>query len=293
MRAVVPHGMKRSLAGLLAVLLLCGVFAGCKIEMPDDVAESVLAAASQGAETDSSALEELTSEGTSAGETPSDTTASQEDGGTSSSAAAQAEAPSVEQQSTAASLTVPSQTHAPSNPDPGTAPSDTAASVSSRETAASSHPAPVDQESQVVDEKTKYTCTLSIRCDTILDNMDRFNQNKLSVLPKDGVIYAERTVTFYEGETVYDVLVREAKRKRIQTDIINYSVYSSAYVRSINNLYEFDCGEGSGWMYRINGWFPNYGCSRYRLKQGDKIEWLYTCELGRDIGREEDGAWQS
>lgn len=98
MRAVVPHGMKRRLAGLLAVLLLCGVFAGCKIEMPDDVAESVLAAASQGAETDSSALEELTSEGTSAGETPSDTTASQEDGGTSSSAAAQAEAPSVEQQ---------------------------------------------------------------------------------------------------------------------------------------------------------------------------------------------------
>ena len=43
------------------------------------------------------------------------------------------------------------------------------------------------------------------------------------------------------------------------------------YIEGINNLYEFDCGEQSGWMYSVNGWFPNYGCSRYQLKDGDVV----------------------
>ena len=34
----------------------------------------------------------------------------------------------------------------------------------------------------------------------------------------------------------------------------------------------------------VNGWFPNYGCSRYQVQSGDVIEWLYTCDLGADVG---------
>ncbi len=37
-------------------------------------------------------------------------------------------------------------------------------------------------------------------------------------------------------------------------------------------------------MYRVNGWFPNYGCSRYAVQAGDVIEWMYTCDLGSDVG---------
>ena len=44
-------------------------------------------------------------------------------------------------------------------------------------------------------------------------------------------------------------------------------MYNSAYVEGINNLYEFDVSQGSGWMYRVNGWFPNYGCSRHALQK--------------------------
>lgn len=36
--------------------------------------------------------------------------------------------------------------------------------------------------------------------------------------------------------------------------------------------------------YKVNGWYPNYGCSRYQLKAGDVVEWRYTCDLGHDIG---------
>ena len=54
-------------------------------------------------------------------------------------------------------------------------------------------------------------------------------------------------------------------------------MYGSYYVEGINHLYEFDCGSQSGWMYKVNGWFPNYGCSSYKLKDGDAIVWSYTC----------------
>ena len=36
--------------------------------------------------------------------------------------------------------------------------------------------------------------------------------------------------------------------------------------------------------YSVNGWFPNYGCSLYQLKDGDVVEWRYTCDLGEDLG---------
>ena len=59
---------------------------------------------------------------------------------------------------------------------------------------------------------------------------------------------------------------------------------SSIYIQSIDNLYEFDGGKDSGWMYSVNGVYPNYGCGSYKVKASDVIKWRYTCNLGRDIG---------
>ncbi|NPV44855.1 MAG: DUF4430 domain-containing protein [Firmicutes bacterium] len=145
-------------------------------------------------------------------------------------------------------------------------------------------PKPVEWQDVTINREKKLTCTLSVTCKTILDNMDKFNKDKLEVLPPDGIIYETKEVTFYEGESVFDVLLREMKKNKIQMEFEMTPVYNSNYIEGINNIYEFDCGELSGWMYRVNGWFPNYGCSRYMLKDGDVIEWIYTCDLGRDIG---------
>ncbi|MGN0711791.1 MAG: DUF4430 domain-containing protein [Anaerovoracaceae bacterium] len=144
-------------------------------------------------------------------------------------------------------------------------------------------PVPVEPQTVTISDK-ELTCTLSVRCDTILDNMAWLDKEKVELVPKDGVIYAERTVTFYEGESVFNLLLREMKKNKIHMEFTNTPMYNSAYIEGINNLYEFDCGELSGWMYKVNGWFPNYGCSRYQLKQGDKVEWVYTCDLGVDVG---------
>ena len=105
------------------------------------------------------------------------------------------------------------------------------------------------------------------------------------LVPDDGVIYAKKKVKFYEGESVFDVLKRETQKKRIHMESSFTPKYNSAYVEGINNLYEFDAGRYSGWLYKVNGWYPNYGCSRYLLKDGDVVEWQYTCDGGRDVGR--------
>jgi len=144
--------------------------------------------------------------------------------------------------------------------------------------------APVEPEDQQIDTSKTYTCTFSIECSTILNNLSMLDPAKLEMVPSGGTILAKTTVTFYEGESVYDVLQRVCRDKGIHLESSWTPIYNSAYIEGIHNLYEFDCGEGSGWMYRVNGWYPNYGCSRYVLQQGDLVEWRYTCDLGVDIG---------
>lgn len=139
--------------------------------------------------------------------------------------------------------------------------------------------------SEVPDE---LTCTVSIRCNTILDNLSKLDSDKVKIIPADGVILAEQTVTFEEGENVFDVLMRVTKDHKIHMEYMSTPIYKSAYIEGIANIYEFDCGELSGWQYRVNGVFPSYGCSRYTLVPGDKIEWVYTCDLGKDVGGYQD-----
>ena len=144
-------------------------------------------------------------------------------------------------------------------------------------------PLPVEPQNVEFSDVT-HTCTLSVRCDTILDNIDWLDPDKVELVPEDGVIFPATEVTFYEGESVFNVLQREMRKAGIHMEFEDTPMYNSAYIEGINNLYEFDCGELSGWMYKVNGWFPNYGCSRYQLQAGDVVEWVYTCNLGIDVG---------
>lgn len=128
-------------------------------------------------------------------------------------------------------------------------------------------------------------CTISIVCDTILNNMDNLDAGKEAYVPANGTILATSSVEFEEGETVFDVLNRVCEYAGIQLEYSWTAIYNSYYIEGINNLYEFDCGNESGWMYKVNGWFPNYGCSSYELEDGDNIVWCYTCNgLGADVG---------
>ena len=144
-------------------------------------------------------------------------------------------------------------------------------------------PNPVEPEETQVGTAS-YTCTLSISCATILDNLDLCDPEKVELVPEDGWILEPVSVTFHEGESVFNVLQRTCKQQGIHMEFQDTPIYNSAYIKGIQNLYEFDVGELSGWMYQVNDWFPNYGCSRYQLKDGDVVCWVYTCNLGDDVG---------
>lgn len=136
-----------------------------------------------------------------------------------------------------------------------------------------------------IEEESTMSCTIEIRCDTILDNMDNLTSGKETYVPSSGTILGTTSVEFSEGETVFDVLQRVCDITGIQIEYSWTPLYNSYYIEGINHLYEFDCGNESGWMYKVNGWFPNYGCSSYQLEDGDTIVWCYTCNgLGADVG---------
>jgi len=137
------------------------------------------------------------------------------------------------------------------------------------------------QDTAVTDDS--FTCTLSVSCAGILEHMDWLDADKHELVPPDGVLLPPTQVTIYQGESVFNVLQRELKRSRIHLEFVNTPLYNTAYIEGIANLYEFDCGEFSGWMYSVNGWFPNYGSSRYILQPGDVVEWGYTCEAGQRV----------
>ena len=144
-------------------------------------------------------------------------------------------------------------------------------------------PPPVEPEDAQITQ-TVNTCIISINCATVLEHLDELAEGKEDLVPPDGWLLEAVEVEFNEGESVFHVLRRTCKQMKLHMEFEDTPIYNSAYIEGIGNLYEFDCGELSGWKYRVNGWFPNYGCSRYQVQSGDVIEWLYTCDLGADVG---------
>lgn len=132
------------------------------------------------------------------------------------------------------------------------------------------------------------TVTLSIECKTVLENLSVLDPALKAgdFVPEDGVILPCTRYVLRPGDTVYDILSRAVRYNKIQMEYqgANKNSFSSVYIKGINYLYEFSCGPLSGWMYTVNGIFPQYGCSKYALSDGDRIEWVYTCDLGRDVG---------
>lgn len=126
------------------------------------------------------------------------------------------------------------------------------------------------------DDGGDLSVVMSIRCDTIKDR-EKVND----YIPDDGVILDETTFSISEGDTVYDVLLNASMTRGVAVD--NRGAQGAAYIAGINFLYEFDYGALSGWMYRVNGKFPDVGCQSYTLSDGDRIEWLYTTDIGHDL----------
>ena len=129
------------------------------------------------------------------------------------------------------------------------------------------------------------TVTISISCETLSSDMSKLETESIrDYIPEDGWILKDVVYQGTTDNTVFDVLNTVCRNNGVHMEFSFTPVYESNYIEGINYLYEFDGGPLSGWMYKVNGWFPNYGCSSYYLRDGDVIEWVYTCDLGKDVG---------
>ncbi len=142
-----------------------------------------------------------------------------------------------------------------------------------------STPAEVTETDSSIQEESeqKLICLLSVSCDSVFENLSDLKKGIIDILPADGKIYAEKSVSFLDGESVFDVLKREMEKENILLDYERNAVFDSIYIKGISGLYERDCGDLSGWIYEVNGKFPNKGCSELVLQNGDRVEFIYTC----------------
>ncbi len=138
-----------------------------------------------------------------------------------------------------------------------------------------------DPVQEPVEETKSNTVTMHIRCDTAVKNGMHLESKWAGIVPASGIILDTTEFEIKEGETVFDVLCKARDKYKLHMEYSGAG--SGIYVEGINNLYEFDGGRWSGWMYCVNGWYPNYGCGVYYLQPGDVIEWNYTCDLGCDL----------
>ncbi len=140
------------------------------------------------------------------------------------------------------------------------------------------------QTVQTSDPGNSESCILSISCASVLARMDWLNPAKTNLIPKDGWILSPVSVSYKEGDSAFDVLQRTCREKGIHMEFQKTPAYNSVYIEGINNLYEFDCGDLSGWMFKVNGSFLNYSSSLYKVQSGDELSFVYSCDLGVDQG---------
>lgn len=135
----------------------------------------------------------------------------------------------------------------------------------------------------VTEEKTTEATTLS----TVRLTVDySILKGRLDKADKNGGIAYSGEYTLKGGESAFDVLKNSMRQAGIPMEFTKTPAYDSYYIEGIDNVYEFDFGDLSGWLYKVNGEFFGYASSEYRVKPGDDIVFVYTCDLGKDAGND-------
>jgi len=88
------------------------------------------------------------------------------------------------------------------------------------------------------------------------------------------MILAPMELKWSEGDSVMDILRFATREKGIVLDTRGMGMFT--YVEGIANLYEFDHGPESGWLYKINGEWADKSAASIKVNEGDTIEWIYT-----------------
>lgn len=124
--------------------------------------------------------------------------------------------------------------------------------------------------------KSEDICYITIECKSILKHLDKLAPGHEKYVPSDGYLLRKYSCKYKSGDTAYDILKRSCAAQDIKITATD-SMYG-VYIAGINNIDEKDCGNESGWLYSVNGKFPNITCGKQDVKPNDEILFTYTCE---------------
>jgi hypothetical protein len=96
----------------------------------------------------------------------------------------------------------------------------------------------------------------------------------IAIYTDECAVLEKTEITFNEGDSVLAITRRVTRDNRIHMDYAGIGI--TAYVKGIDNLYEFDKGPESGWQYYINGMLVQTGAGMYKPSDGDVIIWQYV-----------------
>lgn len=113
-------------------------------------------------------------------------------------------------------------------------------------------------------------CSLVFDCSNVF-SAEVQNEEKLALIPENGIIYQSETAAFSTGESIFDILKRELMSNKIHFEFNANPVY----LQGVGNIYEKDFGDMSGWVYTVNGESPIVGCDSYFPENGDEICFEY------------------
>lgn len=110
---------------------------------------------------------------------------------------------------------------------------------------------------------------------------------KLYTYKHDGSEYSDlitvsATVALPVGTSARDAMVTV-----LDANGIEYYEQSNGYFPTIGDWTETERGEGSGWMYLVNGVMPNVAAADYELTRKSTVTWFYTDDYTRDYGSED------
>lgn len=104
---------------------------------------------------------------------------------------------------------------------------------------------------------------------------------KVSIKAIDGYWMKNKSVTIEDDSTVYDAFM-----EALEDSDIEQEGAKSGYIESMTKdgvtLGEFDKGDNSGWLYKVNGDRPDVGIKDFELKDGDRMLFYYTQDWKND-----------
>lgn len=130
-------------------------------------------------------------------------------------------------------------------------------------------------------EKCIGTCDFLIECSVLLEeeNLAKLSEEQQKLIPENGV-FLDVKMDLMEGDSPFSLLQRAVREHKLHMEFAQTPGYGSTYVEGIGNIYEFDCGQTSGWIFAVNGVCQNIAADKAILSDGDAVTWSYTCSMG-------------